>query len=162
MQEQGLLKSTPSKGGEVNYDDMIADMEMKLPENLKEGWNRVIAAGMKFLFDKQTNSMINDYLDGEGDMPTKLGEGAAGLIAFLDKESRGAVPKELVIPAGIALMIEVVKYVQKSGDEVTTADFAQAIQIFMEKILGVYGATPEQFEQTLELASKDQPQGAMQ
>lgn len=163
MENNGILaKNSEPQGvpqgqnGKLDYEQMIADMETRLPENLKEAWNRIMAAGMKFLFDQKTNPMVNEYLDGEGDIATKIGEGAAGLIAFLDKESQNAMPKELIIPAGMALMIEVVKYIQKAQiAEVTTEDFGKAVQIYLEKVLGVYGGTMEQMEKTLEVASKD-------
>lgn len=156
MEPKGLLSTAKQEQPKLDYDGMIADMETKLPPNLKEAWDRIMAAGMKFLFDRKTNPMINEYLEGEGDIATKIGEGAAGLIAFLDKESRDAMPKELIIPAGMALMVEVVKYVQKAKiSEVTAADFGQAVQIYLEKVLGVYGATMDQMEQTLDLASRE-------
>lgn len=165
MENTGILaqNSEPAKAGvpngetgKLDYEQMIADMETRLPENLKEAWNRIMAAGMKFLFDQKTNPMVNEYLEGEGEIATKIGEGSAGLIAFLDKEARGALPKELIIPAGMALMIEVVKYVQKAGIvEVTVQDFGNAVQIYLEKVLGVYGGTMEMMEKTLEVASKD-------
>lgn len=161
--ENGLLTSNnESPKGALDYEQMVPDMESRLPPKLKEAWDRIMAAGMKFLFDKSTNPMVNDYLDGEGDIATKIGEGAAGLITFLYKESNESMPKELIIPSGMALMVEVVKYIQKSKTaEVTAADFGQAVQVYLEKVLGAFGATMDQMEQTLEVAAS-RSQGAQE
>jgi hypothetical protein len=163
----GLLQSAEQGAkpqGTPNYDEMLADMEMRIPDHLREGWDRLMAAGMKFLFDKSTNPMVNEYLEGEGDMATKLGEGTAGMVIMITKEARGALPGELIIPGGIALMIETIKYMKKSGMyEVSAEELAGAIEIFMSKTLGQFGVSEDQFSQTLEMAAQDQPQaGVMQ
>lgn len=159
MEKEGILRRAANSRG-INHDELLNDMETKIPPDRKEAWNRILAAGMKFLFDAKTNPMVNEYLEGEGDIATNLGEGAAGLIAFLDKESKGALPKELVIPAGIALMIEVVRYAEKAQIATITAqDFGNAINIYLNKILGVYGGTMEQMNKTLEIASRKPKQG---
>jgi hypothetical protein len=149
---QQAQPSQQSQG--MDYDGMIVEMETRLSPEQKGAWDRILAAGMKFLFDDSTVQNVDQYLDGEGDMATKLGEGAAGLIAYLDKESKGSMPKELVIPAGIALMIYVVKYLNKSGREVSGEDFANGITVYLTKILGVNGVSEDQFTQTLEAASQ--------
>lgn len=162
MEQKGILQSAEAETkqtGEVNYDELITDMETRLPPELKEAWDRIMAAGLKFLFDQKTNPMVNEYLEGDGEISEKLATGAAGLIAFLDKESRGALPKELIIPAGMAFLVEVAKYVTKSGmAELTVEQFGKAVNIYLEKVLGVYGATVDQMKQTYELAGKEAEQ----
>jgi hypothetical protein len=157
-EEQGAMPQpvdVPApQGEEMDYDAQIQDMEARVPPDMKEAWDRIMVAGMKFLFDEKTNAMVNEYLEGPGDMSTKLGEGTAGLMVTLDKESRGALPKELLIPSGIALMILSVKYMKKSGiANVTPQEYAKAIEIFMYKLLGAYGIQQQQFDAYIDKAA---------
>jgi len=132
---------------EMDYDSQLQDMEARVPDDMREAWDRIMVAGMKFMFDPQTNRMVNEYLEGPGDMAEKLGNAAAGLMITLDRESRSSLPKELMIPAGIALLILAVKYMKRAGiATVGAADYGKAIEIFMYKILEAYGVKQDQFD----------------
>lgn len=141
---------TPAPGGDpedMDYDGQLQDMEARVPEGMKEAWDRIMVAGMKFMFDPKTNRMVNEYLEAPGDMPEKLGTAAAGLMITLDRESKNSLPKELLIPGGIALLILAVKYMKKAGiATIGAADYGKAIEIFMYKILDAYGVKQEQFD----------------
>jgi len=149
--EQAMPEQAPpgadGQDQNMDYDAQIQDMEARVPPDMKDAWDRIMVAGMKFLFDESTNTMVNDYLEGPGDMSQKLGEGTAGLMVTLDKESRGALPKELLIPGGIALMILSIKYMKKAGiANVSSQEYAKAIEIFMYKLLGAFGIQQQQFD----------------
>ena len=78
----------------------------------------------------------------------------------LDKQSGGALPRELLIPGGIALMILAVKYMKKAGiADVGGADYARAIEIFMYKLLGAYGIEQSQFDSYIDKMAAKHQQG---
>lgn len=136
-----------SNGQEINYDDQIAEMESRVPPDMKEDWDRIMVAGMKFMFDEQGNSMINKALETEGNPAKTVGEGCANLMLLLFKESGSKMKHELIIPGGIALMMLLVKYINKAGfPRFTAAQFGQALEIYMYKVLSAFGIQQQQFD----------------
>jgi len=155
MPDEGVpMPEEPMPGGaeqDLDYDAQLQDMESRVPGDLKEEWDRIMVAGMKFMFDKQGNSMINKALETEGDQAKTVGEGCARLMVMLFKESRSKMSQELIIPAGIAMMLLLVKYMKKARfPAFTAADLGRAVEIYMATILPAFGVQPEQFDQFID------------
>lgn len=100
---------------------------------------RVVVAGMKIMFDAKTHKLMLDTLQGQGDIATKLGQGITGLMGLLMKEAKGAIPGEMIIPAGIVLMAHAAEFVDKTGTPVTDEDFGNGVQVFVHTIMKVSG-----------------------
>jgi len=133
-----------------------------VPPPMREAYDKLVTAGMKFMFDEKTHHYVIEHLQGEGDAAQKLGEGVAALMVFLAQQSQGAFPSELVIPAGIELTLHAAEFGQESGLlELTPQTLGDAIQVMIFKLLGQNGMSEDQimaaFDETERIA-REQPQ----
>ena len=115
---------------------------LALPPNLQEPYQRVVLAGMKVMFSKETHSTMIEELNKPGAMGKKLGEGIAGLMLLLFQQSRKTMPPQLLIPAGTYLLAQAADFAKKSGQPVTNADVAQGTTIMINTILPKFGVDP--------------------
>jgi len=105
---------------------------------------RVVMAGMKMMYDKSTRSFFINGMKRESPMADKLSTEAAGLIKMLDEKSHGAIPKSVVVPAAVALMMEMVRFMLESGiAKPTGAEIKEAMQKLVLIILSQYGVLQE-------------------
>jgi hypothetical protein len=134
---------------------------MQLPDNLKDVYDRVVLAGMKTMFSKETNQMAMKVLQGQGPIDERLGRGIAALMGLLIKQSNNTMPPQVVIPAGIELVVAAGDYLKKGGQEkVTDDDIAGAMAEFAQIVLDQVGAgSPEKMQQMLQ-AQQGAPAGA--
>ena len=130
-QEQDLI--TPEKVQEG----------INVPPQLQEPYQRVVLAGMKVLFSKDTHSMVQEELAKPGPMGQKLGQGIAGLMLLLFQQSNKTMPPQLLIPAGSYLLAQAADYVKKTGQPVTNMDVAQGMEIMVDTLFSKFGVDPE-------------------
>lgn len=103
-----------------------------VPPQMRDGYDRIVAAGMKFMFDKKTHRYMLDQMREPGDPAQKLGQGVAELLLFLFAQSKGALPQQLAIPAGIELVLHAAEFAQESGAMKLKPDtLGNAIQIMV-------------------------------
>jgi hypothetical protein len=123
---------------------------IKMPPELQEAYERVVIAGMKVMFSKESHKLMLDELQKEGPMGQKLGVGIAGLMLLLVKESNGSIPPEVIIPAGINLLTRAADFIRKTKiEKITNGDIGDAMEVFMSTILEKFGVSPEQMTQML-------------
>ena len=51
-------------------------------------YDKLVAAGMKIMFDKSTHHLMQEQMAAEGEISDKLSEGVATLISMMLKNSR--------------------------------------------------------------------------
>jgi hypothetical protein len=100
---------------------------------------RIVLAGRKVMFSKQSHHMMIEQLQGPGPIAQKLGEGTAGLMALLMQESKNSLPPSLLIPAGMVLLAYAADFLRKSGQKVSDADIGEAINVMTSAILHAGG-----------------------
>lgn len=122
---------------ELSPDALMAQMHVN-PQQ-KQQLDRMVAAGMKVMFDAKTHQMMIDTLKADGPMPDKLGKGIAGLLGMLMSESKNSLPPELLVPAGIVLMAHAVDFLEQAGAQVTPQDFGSGIDVMVTTVLQAYG-----------------------
>jgi hypothetical protein len=131
-----------------------ADVASKIPEKLQESFARVVKAGMKVMFSEQTHSLFIKQLEAEGDIGENIGQGMAGMMLLLFQKSNQKMPPEIIIPAGMYLMMEGVDFLEKiTGEEITPDILATASQVFIEMTLDKLGIPKERMDQTLAKAA---------
>lgn len=113
--------------------------KMEVPGPLGEQLDKVVLAGMKIMFDQKTHHLMAQELDRDGDTAEKLGMGVAGLMGLLMEQSQRSIPPQLLIPAGVVLMGHAADFVRKSGDDVTDEEFGEAVEVFLDTIMGQAG-----------------------
>jgi hypothetical protein len=121
-----------------------ARAQMQLPEELKEAYVRVVDAGLKVMFDPSMRERTLEFMEGPGDPAEKMGEGIAAVMVLLFKESNETMPPQVIIPAGIELLIHAADVARKSGLAMTQDDVAEAIGVFVEATFRQFGTSLEE------------------
>ena len=146
----GLIqkKMARPEGDDINTETIKKNI--KMPPELQEAYERVVIAGMKVMFSKESHKLMLDELQKEGPVGQKLGMGIAGLMLLLFKESNQTMPPQVIIPAGINLLSRAADFIRKSEiEKITNADIGEAMEVMISTILQKFGVGPEQMAQML-------------
>lgn len=125
----------------ITPDGVMRRMHLK-PKQIPQ-MQRIVTAGMKVMFSQQTRKLITAEMQKPGDVASKLGESVAGLMGILLQQSKGSMPLDLVIPAGLVLVAHAADFAHKIGAEVTDADIGDACEIFIHVILHMSGMSSD-------------------
>jgi hypothetical protein len=135
----GLLSLASS--GKLTPQAIQAQMHLN-PQQAQQ-LQRIVLAGQKIMFSKQSHKLLLDQLNGPGTMSMKIGQGVAGLMGLLLKESNNSLPPNLIIPAGMILVAHAAEFLRKAGAEVTDQDIGQAVKIMVTAILHAGGVNAD-------------------
>ena len=139
-----------------DLDTQAIKDNIKMPPELQEAYERVVIAGMKVMFSKESHKLMLDELQKEGPMGQKLGTGIAGLMLLLVKESNGTLPPEVIIPAGINLLTRAADFIRKSKiEKITNGDIGEAMEVFISTILEKFGVDPAKMADMLNQYSNE-------
>ena len=145
--------------GRPEGDDLTkksVEENIKMPPELQEAYERVVIAGMKVMFSKESHKAMLKELQREGPMDQRLGKGIAGLMLLLFKESNGTMPPAVIIPAGMKLMMEAVDFMRETDlGQPTNAEIGGGMQIMISTILEKFGVAPDKMEQMLNQYSNE-------
>jgi hypothetical protein len=142
--------------------DAIAEkVATDMPKEFQEAFARVVKAGMKVIFSKETHEDIIQLLNqNEGDISETLGNQIASLMALLYKKSNQTMPGEVIVPAGTYLLAHAAEFLEKvTGEEIGPEIIASAMQTMIDALMAGFGVDPKQFTQISEQALS-QYQGA--
>ncbi len=145
---EGMIQQNMGRpeGDELTLENVKKNI--KVPPELQEAYERVVIGGMKVMFSKESHQFMLKEMQGQGPVAQRLGQGIAGLMLLLFKESNETIPPEVIIPAGIELLMQAVDFVRETGmGDITNKDIGDAMEIMMRMILEKFGMKPEQFEQ---------------
>ena len=117
--------------------------QMNVTPQQKPMLERMVAAGMRLMFDKRTHGMMLEQMQGDGPIEQKLGQGIVGALGVLWQESKGSLPPQLLIPTGMVLLAHAAEFANKTGESVTPEQFGAAQQIMIDTLLQQAGANPE-------------------
>lgn len=124
--------STP---GKLTLTPEAIQAKLNLDAKQKPMLQRIVVAGMKVMFDPKTHQLMLDSLNGPGPLGQKLGQGIAGLMGVLVRESQGSMPPDLLIPAGLVLMGHAADFMAKAGMPVTDQDVGQGMEVMIDTVL---------------------------
>ena len=145
---EGIIQQNMGRPEGEELTPESVQKNIKVPPELQEAYERVVIAGMKVMFSKETHQFMLKEIQGQGPVAQRLGQGIAGLMLMLFKESNETIPPEVIIPSGLELLMQAVQFVREARlAEVTNKDIGDAMEIMMRMILEKFGMTPEQFEQ---------------
>jgi len=92
---------------------------------------RVVAAGMKLLFSKETHNKFFDAIRPNVPLEDELGAGAFHVMMILYKESNGTMPPYAFIPAGTILLAKACEFIAKTKMfPITDKTFYDALEMF--------------------------------
>lgn len=170
----GLLNENmgrPQAPSEITPEGVRRDMN--IPPELQNAYERVVVAGMKVMFSKETNKYVLSAIEGQGSNAEKLGGGVAELLIMLFAQSNKTMPPQVIIPAGTELVVQAADFVKQAGlMEVTNQDIGDGIQVMISLVLKAFGADPQKLFQKISqfdssqlpniLQQQGQPQPQMQ
>lgn len=152
----GLIQENMARPEGDDLDTETIKNNIQMPPELQEAYDRVVIAGMKVMFSKESHKLMLDELQKEGPIAQKLGMGIAGLMLLLFKESNETIPPQVIIPAGVNLLSRAADFIRKSGiDSITNADIGDAMELMISTILQKFGVSPDQMEQMLNQYSNE-------
>ena len=147
---KGLIQDNMARPDGEDLDTEAIKENIKMPPELQEAYERVVIAGMKVMFSKESHKLMLDELQKEGPVGQKLGMGIAGLMLLLVKESNNTIPPEVIIPAGVNLLSRAADFIRKSEiEKITNADIGDAMEVMISTILQKFGVEPEQMAEML-------------
>jgi hypothetical protein len=127
-----------------------AGVDQKVPPKDKNAYDRIVLAGMKVLFSKNTHSQIMQGVKEAQDKVTTAADGIVGLMGMLHKESRGTMPVGPMILAGMSLLMQALDFMEQAGMvQVDNAVLDTATQHYIETLLPKIGMTPEKIQAML-------------
>jgi hypothetical protein len=130
----------------INTDEI--QNSFQLPPEMQDAYQRLLAAGMKVLFSKETHELILAELEGEGDITIKLGEGVARIVVYLFSESNGTLPEEVIVPAGMILLLKAAEFINESDKgEISDEAVGQAMEIMIRSLFEGFGEDMSQLEE---------------
>lgn len=114
-------------------------MEMK-PQDAQH-MAQTVMAGMKVMYDKATNKIFAaGILRKNIPVSQRLATETAGLMKMLMDKSKGTMPKQIIIPAALALMLEMAKFMVDAGiEKPTKQDMAAAKEMLIKILTKMYG-----------------------
>jgi len=132
-------KETPQdESGEftINPDQVESAIKQKLESKQVSALNRILDAGNKLIFGKDTHYQILEDLTDDDDtkLSQELGEGAANLAVVMFQKSGGTMPQELIVPAGVILLARVCEFLSRTGHPVTDDMFDESTHVFNTKL----------------------------
>jgi len=107
----------------------IGYLEEKIAPEDKESLRRIIIAGKKIMFSKQTHKYMIQMLEKQGDLSEKLGVGMVELMGLVFQHSQGNLKLQLLVPAGSILLVSAGEYVDKTQGGMTMDIFSEANKI---------------------------------
>lgn len=145
----------PNPVQEITPQSVRAGMHM--PPSLAPAYEKIVAAGMKVMFDPKTHGQMLQLMQEPGPLEQKLGTGIAGLMLLLYTQSNRTMPPQLIIPAGIELLLHAVDFLKKSGQDVPNEVVAEGIALMVQTLMQKFGLDPAKLQAKLQGGSNGSP-----
>jgi hypothetical protein len=139
MAMQQPMSAPASDAPKLTITPKTLQAKMHLSPQQTQQLQRIVIAGMKVMFSPQTRGLLQKALAGDGPIAQKIGLGVAGLLGILMQESQNSIPRQLLVPAGMLLVVHAVEFLDKSGAGAGDQDVSQAIQVMTQAILHAHG-----------------------
>lgn len=133
----------------------LEKMRESLTGDTGDAYDRVLTAGMKMMYAPQSAEMIQGLImDDKVPVANKLGEGVANLLVMMDNQGNGTIPKEVLIPVGVALMFEAADYLYEVQVPVTEEDLGKALELMINGVFIGYGIDPSKMDEVIDDMAK--------
>lgn len=134
------------------------DVEAKLPPTLKDGYDRIIVAGLKIMFSPETHAMALRALQEaiqRRDISSGVALSTVTLIGMVYKASQGKMSIAAAFPAAIVLMCYVFEFLEGAQKiTITPPLVAKTTSAVTQGVLKLFGITQQQFAQGIEESRK--------
>lgn len=133
--EQGLIKSNQQLTPDA------VKQQMQIPDEFKQAYEKVVAAGMTVMFSKETSkAALSTIQNGQGPIAQRLGQAIAGLLGMIYKESNNSLPPQVMIPAGVELLMQAADFLRRGGlEQIDNTVIGDAMDVMVTSILKAAG-----------------------
>jgi hypothetical protein len=133
-------------GGKFDHAAELKRMREVMPEKFQKMFDRIVLAGQKILYSKETSEMVDQFLSQDAPIEERLGNGVANIVVMIDNKSNGAIPKEVLVPAGTVLLFDAADFLTQTGETISTEQIGKAYEMMFYGIFAAYGAEPGQVD----------------
>jgi hypothetical protein len=127
-----------------------AGVDQKVPPKDKNAYDRIVLAGMKVLFSKNTHSQIMQGMKEAQDKPSTAAEGIVGLMGMLYKQSNNTMPVAPMILAGMSLLMQALDFLEQAGVmQIDPPTLEAATTHYLETLLPKIGLTQDKMDAML-------------
>jgi len=107
-------------------------------------------AALNVFYDEKAHDHFMQMIP-DGDEIGGVAVVAATLIEAVDEHSGGNMPEEVIFPAAVSVMVDIMDFLtEKDGKHFTDGDKARGMHLLMVKLGKDYNTTPEQMQQALQ------------
>lgn len=110
----------------------------QLDPKLKDAYGRVVVAGMTALYSPQTREHLIEGFKGNQSIAQKVAMQIAGLMKMLDMKAGMKIPKQVVIPAAVTLMMDLFKFLHEAGVKYEQEDVSEASGLLVKILVDEY------------------------
>lgn len=130
---------------ELKPQELQSALRENVPPKYRNAYDRVVVAGMKLLFDKSINRKIMAGIDSKRPPDDLISDGVASLLLMLVKQSKGTIPQQIIIPAGVDLALQFTEFLQRTETvDVDEQMLASAMQKMIFKVFEAFGVKEDQ------------------
>jgi hypothetical protein len=126
---------------------MENQLEAKLTPQNRNDYNKVVVAGLHIALANGPNSFmakLNHSADPIGD----CAKGAVALLLIMRRESRGVLPMQAGIPAGVTLMLHGLDFIDHAGIvKIAEPELVRATTQFTNQLFFRLGISPQMLQQ---------------
>lgn len=143
--EKGLLGTMD----DIELQPILQQAVDKIESEVKDrvAYDKIVSAGKKFMVDPKASKQLVEGLKDAEDKPKTIGQGIAGIVLLLRKQSRDTMPVEEMMRAASALLMEALDALSKAGViELSPSVIDTATIALSEPLLASVGGTKERMK----------------
>ena len=100
---------------------------------------KIVMAAEKLMYDQKTFKIFKQGMMKRGPVDVVLASEAAALIKMLDDKSKGTIPRDLLPPAAMFILMEMAKFMREAGvANPSEEDIKNGIKKLMLIVMKIY------------------------
>lgn len=154
--EEAAPKGAAPNKGRLGSRTKAADA---IPQELRGEYERLVVAAAKILYSEQAKELVQQQLSRQVPPAQMIGEGAAGLMGMVLKQTKGQISAPSIVAASIEVAAEVADFVAEIGKPVSEEDRKGAMQFAAATVMQGIGMQKGQVQGALMGQTQQAPQG---
>ena len=146
MQEPSLMDRARQAAPQEQQPEPFArpDTEQLIPNGQEDAYARIVAAGVKIMYSPGMRQELQQEIQRDAPVAQKMADAVAGLMLTMDKQAKGGLPVEAIMPAGLELLSEAADVLIAAGQPVTMEDWRDAAKFFFVTVARKMGAKDDE------------------
>jgi hypothetical protein len=126
--------------------------QVKIPQQLAPAAKKIVEAGRKVMFSKESRKIVMDALSKSGSVEERLGGAISDLMMLMWYKSNQSMPLQLVAPCATLLGLDAIEFMIDAGEEF---DVGNAMEAIVTMTMSRFGVTPDKIQQALGSVTKE-------